>query len=62
MRLLLLDYVIPSFHLENNHFEYRRAKGLFSYIYLPPNSYSNTVIQLIEKVSLFKNMRVKNFT
>ncbi|MBE7105610.1 hypothetical protein FT637_22070 [Bacillus cereus] len=62
MHLLLLDYVIPSFHLENNHFEYRRAKGLFSYMYLPPISYSNTVIQLVEKILLFKSMSEDDFT
>ncbi|PEC20698.1 hypothetical protein COM96_18355 [Bacillus cereus] len=62
MHLLLLDYAIPSFHLENNHFEYQRVKELFSYIYLPPISYSNNIIQFIEKILLFKNMREKNFT
>ncbi|OTX88743.1 hypothetical protein CBR56_27060 [Bacillus thuringiensis] len=62
MRLLLLDYVIPSFRVENNHFEYQRVKELFSYIYLPPISYSNNVIQLVKKIILLKNMQEENFT
>ncbi|PEW41977.1 hypothetical protein COD05_13835 [Bacillus cereus] len=62
MRLLLLDYAIPSFHSENNHFEYQRVKELFSYIYLPPISYSNNGIQCIERILLLKNMKEENFT
>ncbi|MDR4166974.1 hypothetical protein FO494_21705 [Bacillus paranthracis] len=62
MRLLLLDYAIPFFHVENNHFEYQRVKELFSYIYLPPISYSNNGIQLVEKIILLKNMQEENFT
>ncbi|OUA08753.1 hypothetical protein COL10_25600 [Bacillus cereus] len=62
MRLLLLDYAIPSFRVENNHFEYQRVKELFSYIYLPPISYSNNGIQLVEKIILLKNMQEENFT
>ncbi|PES78021.1 hypothetical protein CN504_23575 [Bacillus anthracis] len=62
MRLLLLDYVISFFRLENNHFECQRVKELFSYIYLPPISYSNNGIQFVEKIILFKNMQEENFT
>ncbi|TXR63762.1 hypothetical protein DM800_16675 [Bacillus sp. AY18-3] len=62
MCLLLLDYAIPSFRVENNHFEYQRVKELFSYIYLPPVSYSNNGIQFIEVILLLKNMKEKNFT
>ncbi|PEJ09783.1 hypothetical protein CN684_05895 [Bacillus wiedmannii] len=62
MGLLLLDYAIPSFHVENNHFEYQRVKELFSYIYLPPISYSNNGIQFIERILLLKNMKEKNLT
>ncbi|PGU43534.1 hypothetical protein COD91_14410 [Bacillus cereus] len=62
MRLLLLDYATPSFRAENNHFEYQRVKELFSYIYLPPISYSNNGIQFIERILLLKNMKEKNFT
>ncbi|OOR24618.1 hypothetical protein BW893_22030 [Bacillus wiedmannii] len=62
MGLLLLDYAIPSFHVENNHFEYQRVKELFSYIYLPPISYSNNGIQFIERILLLKNMKEENLT
>ncbi|EEL19009.1 hypothetical protein bcere0016_2770 [Bacillus cereus 95/8201] len=48
--------------MENNHFEYQRVKELFSYIYLPPISYSNNGIQLVEKIILLKNMQEENFT
>ncbi|OTW70172.1 hypothetical protein BK727_14070 [Bacillus thuringiensis serovar roskildiensis] len=58
----LQDYAIPSFHAENNHFEYQRVKEQFSYIYLPPISYSNNGIQCIERILLSKNMKEKNFT
>ncbi|PDZ18478.1 hypothetical protein CON07_00125 [Bacillus sp. AFS094611] len=52
---------MPSFHAENNHFEYQRVKEQFSYIYLPPISYSNNGIQCIERILLLKKYEGEEF-
>ncbi|PEL92644.1 hypothetical protein CN626_09645 [Bacillus wiedmannii] len=52
---------MPSFRVENNHFEYQLVKELFSYIYLPPVSYSNNGIQFIEVILLLKKYEGEEF-